>query len=154
MAGCLVRGCVLERRCKAHRLWPIFYALENDLSAAAAAGDRHKRRRVCRGDFVIFIMSGVFFIYDPYRRDLGSRHSRGPCVADDAACSDEYGDRGCLGRVGFFYMQLLSIIVILGFYYFAFTPFVIEEPLGTFMMFVLAWFSGCAIGLVIYALKP
>jgi len=51
-------------------------------------------------------------------------------------------------------MQLLSIIVILGFYYFAFTPFVIEEPLGTFMMFVLAWFSGSAIGLVIYALKP
>ena len=25
---------------------------------------------------------------------------------------------------------------------------------GAFMMFVLAWFSGCAIGLVIYALKP
>ena len=50
-------------------------------------------------------------------------------------------------------MQLLSIIVILGFYYFAFMPFVIEEPLGTFMMFVLAWFSGCAIGLVIYALS-
>ena len=42
----------------------------------------------------------------------------------------------------------------LGFYYFAFTPFVIDQPLGTFMMFVLAWFSGCAIGLVIYALKP
>ena len=56
--------------------------------------------------------------------------------------------------LGCFYMQLLSIIVILGFYYFAFTHFVIEEPLGTFMMFVFAWFSGCAIGLVIYALKP
>ena len=46
------------------------------------------------------------------------------------------------------------IIVILGFYYLAFTPFVIEQPVGAFMMFVLAWFSGCAIGLVIYALKP
>ncbi|MBU12747.1 MAG: hypothetical protein CML59_08590 [Rhodobacteraceae bacterium] len=56
--------------------------------------------------------------------------------------------------MGSFYMQLLSIIVILGFYYLAFTPFVIEQPLGAFMMFVLAWFSGCAIGLVIYALKP
>ena len=51
-------------------------------------------------------------------------------------------------------MQLLSIIVILGFYYPAFTPFVIEQPLGAFMMFVLAWRSGCAIGLVIYELKP
>ena len=45
--------------------------------------------------------------------------------------------------LGCFYMQLPSIIVILGFYYLAFTPFVIEERLGTFMMFVLAWFSVC-----------
>ena len=51
-------------------------------------------------------------------------------------------------------MQLLSIMAILGFYYLAFTAFVIEQPLGAFMMFVLAWFFGCAIGLVIYALKP
>ena len=33
--------------------------------------------------------------------------------------------------LGSFYMQLLSIIVILEFYYFAFTPFVIDQPLST-----------------------
>ena len=53
-----------------------------------------------------------------------------------------------------FYMQLLSIITILGFYYLSFTPFVIEQPLVAFIRLALAWIFGCAIGLVIYALTP
>ena len=115
--------------------------IHHTLYRDASSGRGH--RIGSSGRFRYFYYERCFFIYDPYQHDHGSRHSQGPCISDDAAYSDEYGDRGFLGRVGFFFMQLLSIIVILGFYYLAFTPFVVEEPLGTFIMFVLAWFSVC-----------
>lgn len=107
-----------------------------------------------RGDFVIFIMSGVFLFMTHIGAISAVATAEGP-----ASPIMQHGPMNTViavasAALGSFYMQLLSIIVILGFYYFAFTPFVIDQPLGTFMMFVLAWFSGCAIGLVIYALKP
>lgn len=48
--------------------------------------------------FSYFYYERCILIYDPYQRDHGSRHSRGPCISDDAAYCDEYGDRGFLGR--------------------------------------------------------
>ena len=56
--------------------------------------------------------------------------------------------------LGALYIQLLSVFVILFIYQVAFTPVVIYDWPGTFSMLMLAWFTGCAVGLVFLALKP
>ena len=56
--------------------------------------------------------------------------------------------------LGSLYLQTLSIFVILFIYYVVFSPFVIDDPIGTFLMFLLAWFTGCAVGLLMFPIKP
>ena len=73
--------------------------IHHTLYRDASSGRGH--RIGSSGRFRYFYYERCFFIYDPYQRDHGSRHSQGPCISDDAAYSDEYGDRGFLGRVGF-----------------------------------------------------
>lgn len=74
--------------------------IHHTLYRDASSGRGH--RIGSSGRFRYFYYERCFFIYDPYQHDHGSRHSQGPCISDDAAYSDEYGDRGFLGRVGFF----------------------------------------------------
>lgn len=56
--------------------------------------------------------------------------------------------------LGSLYLQTLSMFVILLVYYVVFSPFVIDDPVGTYLMFLLAWFTGCAVGLLMFAIKP
>nr|WP_174823471.1 ABC transporter permease [Ruegeria arenilitoris] len=55
---------------------------------------------------------------------------------------------------GTFYTQLVSILVILFVYHVAIEPLEVQDPGGAFYMLVLAWFTGCAVGVVFMALKP
>ena len=52
------------------------------------------------------------------------------------------------------YTQTLSMLALLFCYYVFFTPFEIYEPVSAFAMFLLAWLSGCAIGMALYSIKP
>ena len=52
------------------------------------------------------------------------------------------------------YIQTLCMFAILFIYYVALTPFEISDPIGAFCIFLMAWLSGCTIGLVLYAIKP
>lgn len=56
--------------------------------------------------------------------------------------------------IGALYVQVLSMFAILFIYHVAFTPFTIDQPLPAFGMLLIAWFTGCALGLVLLALKP
>ncbi len=49
--------------------------------------------------------------------------------------------------LGSLYFKTLSMFVMLFIYYVVFSPFVIDDPIGEFLMFLLAWFTGCAVGL-------
>nr|WP_247744225.1 ABC transporter permease [Ruegeria sp. R14_0] len=55
---------------------------------------------------------------------------------------------------GALYTQVVSILVILFVYHVTIEPLEIQDPGGAFYMLVLAWFTGCAIGVVFMALKP
>ncbi|GAA6160534.1 MULTISPECIES: ABC transporter permease [Ruegeria] len=55
---------------------------------------------------------------------------------------------------GTLYTQLVSILVILFVYHVAIEPLEVQDPGGAFYMLVLAWFTGCAVGVVFMALKP
>ncbi len=52
------------------------------------------------------------------------------------------------------YTQTLSVLMILAIYHVAMNPIQIEQPFAAFAMFLLAWFTGCAVGLVLLAIKP
>jgi ABC-type polysaccharide/polyol phosphate export permease len=46
------------------------------------------------------------------------------------------------------------MLVILGVYHSAVTPLTIDDPVRTFAMLLLGWFTGVAVGLVFLAMKP
>ncbi|WP_205627882.1 ABC transporter permease [Ruegeria marisrubri] len=52
------------------------------------------------------------------------------------------------------YTQIMSLIVILFVYHIARGPLEVQEPAAAFGMLVLAWFTGCAVGLLFLAIKP
>lgn len=112
------------------------------------------RGSAVRGDFVLYLMTGIF-LFITHNKALGAVvGSEGPTspmmqhapmntvVAISAAAL------GCL------YIQILSVLVILFVYHVAFTPVVVEQPIPVMGMIILAWFSGVAIGMLLLALKP
>ena len=87
--------------------------------------------RGIRGDMLLYVMSGVFLFM-----------THNPIVAIAAAA------------LSTLYQQILSIVVILFFYHAIFTPITIDQPVGAFMMLLLAWASGIAIGMIFKAATP
>ena len=52
------------------------------------------------------------------------------------------------------YTQVSTAITMLLFYHLAINPLEMEQPAEALLMLLLAWFSGCSIGLVLHAVKP
>jgi len=52
------------------------------------------------------------------------------------------------------YTSVLALLTILFLYHIVANPITIIDPVGAFGMLLLAWISGCAVGLVLFALKP
>ncbi|WP_102225860.1 ABC transporter permease [Acidimangrovimonas sediminis] len=107
-----------------------------------------------RGDFVLYIMSGVFMF-------MTHTKTMGAVVAADGPTSQmmKHAPMNTIvsigaAALGTLYVQVLSMVVVLTIYYCAFTPFVIYEPVQAMGVLLLAWFSGIAIGMVFRAFKP
>lgn len=112
------------------------------------------RGNAIRGDFLLYVMSGVF-LFMTHTKAMGSvvgadgptspmmKHSpMNPIIAISAAA------------LGALYMQILSAGVVLFFYHAAISPITIHEPVGMMGMVLLAWGSGVAIGMVFKAALP
>ncbi len=112
------------------------------------------RGNAIRGDFLLYVMSGVF-MFMTHTKAMGAvigadgptspmmKHSpMNPIISIGAAA------------LGALYMQTLSAGVVLYFYHAAFQPITIFEPVGTLGMHLLSWISGVAIGMVFKAATP
>ena len=112
------------------------------------------RGTAIRGDFLLYIMSGVF-LFMTHTKAMGAvvgaegpaspmmKHApMNPIIAIASAA------------LAALYIQVLSMVVVLWVYHAAFQPITIHEPVGAMGMVLLSWFSGVAIGMVLYALKP
>jgi len=112
------------------------------------------RASAVRGDFLLYIMSGIF-LFLTHTKALGAVvGSEGP-----ASPMMQHAPMNTLvaisaAALGALYIQILSLAVVLFVYHVAFTPVVIDDPVGAFGMLLLAWFTGVAIGMVFLALKP
>ncbi|MZR12135.1 ABC transporter permease [Maritimibacter sp. DP07] len=112
------------------------------------------RGSMLRGDFLLYIMSGIF-LYMTQIKTMGA------VVGADGPASPMMQHAPMSTFVAILsnafaalYIQILSVVVVVYIYHIAFNPVTIHDMSGVFMMLLLAWFSGIGIGMVFYALKP
>ncbi len=112
------------------------------------------RSSAVRGDFLLYVMSGIFLF-------LCHTKAVGAVAGAEAPASPmmQHAPMNTIvallsAALGSLYVQLLSLLLVLLVYHLAFTPVHIEEPVAAMGMVLLSWFSGAAVGLVFYVLKP
>lgn len=112
------------------------------------------RQAAVRGDFLLYIMSGIF-LFMTHTKTLGAVvNSEGP-----ASPMMKHAPMNTLiailaAALGSLYVQVLSMVVILFIYHTVFEPITIDRPIGAFGCFLVAWFTGAALGVMLLALKP
>ena len=107
-----------------------------------------------RGDFLVYLLTGIFLYMTNIKTLTAVMGAEGPSSAMmlHAPMNTIVSIAGA--ALGALYLQVLSLAVILFGYHVIISPVTIDNPAGAFMMFLLAWFSGIALGLVLLALKP
>jgi ABC-type polysaccharide/polyol phosphate export permease len=112
------------------------------------------RGAALRGDFLIYLMSGVF-LFMTHTKTVGAvAGAEGPTNPMMQHAPMNTIIAILAGAVGALYIQVISLFCILFVYHVAFVPVVIDQPIATFGMLLLSWFTGAAVGLVFLALKP
>lgn len=112
------------------------------------------RSNAVRGDFVLYLMSGVF-VFMTHTKAVGAvSGSDGP-----TSPMMKHSPMNTIVAIGSaalaaLYLQMLSAIVVLGIYHAAFKPITIYQPVGCLAMMLLAWASGVAVGMVFQAARP
>ncbi len=107
-----------------------------------------------RGDFLIYIMTGIF-LYLTHTKALSAvLSSEGPSSPMMKHAPMNTAIAITSAALGALYIQILSMLIIVFVYHVAFTPVEIYHPVGAFAMLLLAWFTGLALGIVLLALKP
>lgn len=112
------------------------------------------RGNAIRGDFLLYIMSGIF-LYMTHTKTMGAvAGSEGPANPMMQHAPMNTIISILAAAFGALFIQLLSLFMILFIYHVAITPFVIEEPFHAFGMLIIAWFTGATLGLILLAVKP
>lgn len=107
-----------------------------------------------RGDFLIYIMTGIF-LYMTHVKAMGAvSGAEGPSSPMMKHAPMNTAIAIMSAALSALYIQVLSMCVILFLYHAAFTPITIYDPIGCLGMLMLSWFTGCALGLVLLSLKP
>jgi len=112
------------------------------------------RGAAIRGDFLLYIMSGIFLFLTHTKAVSAVFGSEGPSSPMMQHVPMNTVISITSSALSSLYIQLLSLFVVLFIYHVAVNPVVIEDPAGAMGMLLAAWFSGVAIGTVFLALKP
>ncbi|QYX56940.1 ABC transporter permease [Roseovarius sp. SCSIO 43702] len=112
------------------------------------------RGAALRGDFLLYIMSGIFLFLTHIKAVGAVAGAEGPSSPMMKHAPMNTVVSVTASALGSLYMQLLTLVIVLFVYHVAITPFEVEYPFKAFGAFVLAWFTGVAIGVVLFALKP
>ncbi len=107
-----------------------------------------------RGDLLLFLMTGVFLFMAHVKVISAVASAEGPASAIMKHRPMNPIIAICGAAVAELYIQVLSVLVILFLYHALWNPLTIYMPVETFAMFLAVWFSGFAIGVAMYALKP
>jgi ABC-type polysaccharide/polyol phosphate export permease len=112
------------------------------------------RGAALRGDFLLYVMSGVF-MFMTHTKAMGAvAKAEGPTstMMLHAPMNTVVSISGA--ALGALYLQTLSAVVVLFIYHAAFVPITIHQPVGMLGMHLLSWISGVAIGMLFKAAMP
>jgi ABC-type polysaccharide/polyol phosphate export permease len=123
----------------------VFYIMFSILGIRGAA---------IRGDFLLYIMSGVFMFFTHVKAIGAVFGSEGPASPMMQHLPMTTAVAIASAALSALYTQVLTVVVILSVYHLGWGPITIEDPAGAMGMLILAWFSGVAIGMLFLGLKP
>lgn len=112
------------------------------------------RGSAIRGDFLLYIMSGIFLYLIHTKTMVAVVASEGPASAMMKHAPMTTAIAIAAAALCALYVQLLSMGIVLYIYHVAFTPITIYQPAGAFGMIMISWLSGVAVGMLFLALKP
>lgn len=112
------------------------------------------RSAAIRGDFLLYMMSGIFLYMCHTKAVSAIVGSEGPNHPMMQHAPMNTVITISAAAIGSLYIQVLTMFVILFVYHVAFTPITIDQPIPAFGMVLLAWFTGCSVGMVLLALRP
>lgn len=112
------------------------------------------RGSAIRGDFILYLLSGIF-LFLTHTKAVGAVFgSEGPTSAMMKHAPMNTAIAIASAALSALYLQVLSAVLILFFVHVVWHPVEIYQPIPTIGMFLLAWFSGVAVGMVFLAMKP
>jgi hypothetical protein len=123
----------------------VFYIMFSMLGLRGAA---------IRGDFLLYIMSGVFLFFTHIKAIQAVYGSEGPASPMMQHLPMTTAIAIASSALSALYTQFLTVIVILAIYQLGWGAVTIYNPVGAAGMLILAWFSGAAIGMLFLGLKP
>ena len=112
------------------------------------------RGATLRGDFLLYILSGVFLFLTHTKTVASIVSSDGPSAPMMKHAPMNTVISITASALSTLYIQMLSLLTILFVYHTIITPLVIDRPIGALGMFLLAWFTGIGVCVVFLALKP
>lgn len=107
-----------------------------------------------RGDFLLYLMSGIFLYITHIKALSAVVGSEGPSSPMMQHAPMNTVVSIVSAALGALYIQVLSLFFILFIYHVAFTPIEIAQPVEAFGMLLIAWFTGVSVGIVLLAIKP
>lgn len=107
-----------------------------------------------RGDYLLFLMSGIF-LFMTHNKTMGAVFgAEGSTSAMMKHAPMTTAVAITSAALAALYIQVLSLVVVLYIYHAAFKPIEVYDWVGAFGMLLLSWFVGLSIGLVFRAVKP
>jgi ABC-type polysaccharide/polyol phosphate export permease len=112
------------------------------------------RGSAIRGDFLIFLLTGIFLFMTHTKAMAAVVASEGPTspMMQHAPMTTFLSIAS--SALASLYLQVLSMAVILFVVHVAVHPVVIDNPRGLILPFFLGWFSGVTVGLIFLGIKP
>ncbi|MEL6914294.1 MAG: ABC transporter permease [Pseudomonadota bacterium] len=107
-----------------------------------------------RGDFIVFLMSGIFLFMTHVKAVGAVVGSEGPAspMMKHAPMNTLIAIMGA--ALATLYNQTLTMLIVLLGYHVVLEPITIDRPIAAFGMFLIAWLTGAAVGVLFLAMKP
>ena len=107
-----------------------------------------------RGDFLLYLMTGIF-LFLTHTKAMGAiLSSEVPTAPMMKHAPMNTIVSICSAALSSLYLQMLSMAVVMFGIHTLFNPLDIYDPISAWLMFMLAWGSGVAIGMCLLATKP
>ncbi|WP_254216374.1 ABC transporter permease [Tabrizicola sp. TH137] len=107
-----------------------------------------------RGDYVLFLMSGIFMFMTHVKTMRAVMTADGPTSAIMKHAPMNTLIAVAAAALGALYLQIFSAAIVLYLYHAIMAPLTIDQPVGMMAMLLLAWGTGLGIGMMFRAATP